>query len=62
MAGKRITEEQRQKLIEALLNFDKTPAGKEYLKTTGLVRFEGITDQEMQDLEPYIQIFLKPKK
>ena len=48
--------------MTALLNYINTPAGKEYLKTTGLVRFERITDQEMQDLEPYIQIFLKPKK
>ena len=62
MAGKRITEEQRNKLMNALLNYINTPAGKEYLKTTGLVRFERITDQEMQDLEPYIQIFLNPKK
>ena len=62
MAGERITEEQRNKLMTALLNYINTPAGKEYLKTTGLVRFERITDQEMQDLEPYIQIFLNPKK
>ena len=62
MAGNRITEAQRQKLIEALLGFKDIPAGKDYLKTTGLVRFERITDQEMQDLEPYIQIFLKPKQ
>ena len=61
MAGKRITEEQRHKLTEALLNFINTENGKTYLKNTGLVRFERITDQEMQDLEPYIQIFLKPK-
>jgi phosphonate transport system substrate-binding protein len=61
MAGKRITEAQRQKLTQALLNFINTPAGKDYLKTTGLKRFEPITDQEMQDMEPYIQIFLKNK-
>lgn len=62
MAGKRISEAQRQKLTQALLNFINTPAGQDYLKTTGLKRFEPITDQEMQDMEPYIQIFLKNKK
>ena len=61
MTGKRISEEQREKLTKALLNFINTPAGAKYLKTTGLKRFEPITDQEMQDMEPYIQIFLKNK-
>jgi phosphonate transport system substrate-binding protein len=62
MTGKKISEEQRSKLTQALLNFNKSEVGKKYLKTTGFKRFDEITDDEMKALEPFIQIFLKKKK
>ena len=61
MAGKNITDAQRQKLTDALVTFDTTEAGKEYFAATGLKKFDLIDDDEMASLEPYIQIFLKQK-
>ena len=58
MAGKKITEQQRQQLTTALLKFGESPAGKDYFKITGLKQFDPIDDMEMDALEPFIQIFL----
>ncbi len=62
MTGKTVSEQQRQKLVQALLNFENMPEGKAYLTRTGFKHFKPITDEEMESLTPFIKIFLQPKK
>lgn len=62
MAHKRVARRDIETLRAALLGFAKTPAGEDYLATTGLRGFAPIDDATMRSLEPYTHVLRAPPK
>ena len=57
MANPDVSDDEVERVREAVLGFEQTPAGAEYLQFTGLRGFAPISDTMMQSLDPYIEIF-----
>ncbi|MFW2439597.1 MAG: phosphate/phosphite/phosphonate ABC transporter substrate-binding protein [Arenicellales bacterium] len=61
MAAKSSSESDSLKVQKALLNLHNTEPGKVYMDKTGFESFDIVSEQDKNDLDPYIQIFLKKK-
>ena len=60
MANPDVSAAEVDRVRTAVLGFGHTPAGEEYLRTTGLRGFAPITDEIMEPLDPYIRMFTQP--
>ena len=62
MATNRLSEAQRIKLIDGLLNYINSSEGRKDLTTTGLKGFSKIKNETINAMKPYIQGFIENKK
>ena len=55
VANASMSQQKIQKITRLLLNFHHTDKGKAYFKTTRLEPFRAITEQDIEDLKPFVK-------
>ena len=59
MARKDLPQASVDRLRQALLAFDRTPAGKAYFEETKFKKFREINDKTMREMDPYVPVLLE---